>query len=158
MTVETSTHQASDAPSTQEPNASPQPPADLTTAELRAQIEQLQQQNTQLRVQEENLRQNVRAVAQRYARANNWCSEVNNALDEIGIPYATTVTFDAVIRVNMQADLITSDEGDLPSFLQNSLEVCGVDYEDVRLRLDSDDWRDINIEDATLERIENITV
>ena len=157
MTVETtSTPQVSAAAAEQGGTSTPLD-GTLATADLQTQVEELRRQNEQLRTADGAFRQSIRAVAQRYARDHNWCSEVNNALDEIGVPYATTVNFDAVIRVSMQADLITSDEGDLPSFIEGSLEIEGVDHEDVRLRLNSDDWRDVEIDAVTLESIENVT-
>jgi hypothetical protein len=85
----------------------------FTLTEDKARINQLQSELGDARLELNTFRKRVVEVALRYAKENDWCNEVNDALDELGLSELlprlhkiVTLTY----SVNIEGELSWTDE------------------------------------------------
>ena len=140
------------------PNAAPGPGPEM--ARLQAEVERLQAQAARLQAQHEEFKRNAGETAMRYAKENDWCSEVQRCLNEIGVPLPEpdviefrvvhTITRTHTVRAVCTARLVDDVNEE---FIKDSLRQ--IDGEDVTL---DDDWDQDSVVTTDIEEEETSEV
>lgn len=132
----------------------------MLKAELETEVRRLTQERDAaqkavdelVRKQEEHLRR-IGVVAMSYARENDWCETVRDALHEADVPCPNhKVEMEIVLKVTATTDggISGDPEESMRRWIENSINITWDDIQRSDLKLLDTDWTEVEVTDITV--------